>query len=122
MLASESDEQKTIVAYFRVRYPKYARSIRVSQSGLYRGHGREGAKRMAQAKKLGVVTGESDLAFLIPRGGFGCLLLEHKPGKGGAATREQLDYLAYHNEAGNLAVLTRGVEAAIRAIDDYMAL
>lgn len=119
---SESSEQKTIVAYFRAQYPKYAMSLRVSQSGGFRGRGKEGAIRSRNVQSMGGVTGESDIAILLPRGGFGCLLIEHKADGGKhMATPMQLSYLEYHRSQGNCAVLTRGVEAAISAIDAYMS-
>lgn len=120
---SEAEEQKAIVAYFRKAYPQYARSLRVSQSGGYRGAGRKGAIRTAQVTAMGGVTGESDISILIPRGGFGCLLLEHKSDEAmRGATEGQLDYIRYHNEIGNKALVTKGVGMAIATIDEYMAL
>jgi hypothetical protein len=119
---SESAEQKTIVAYFRTKYPQYAMSLRVSQSGGFRGKGREGAIRSRNVQSMGGVTGEADIAILLPRGGFGSLLIEHKAADGRyGATPMQLSYLEYHRLQGNCAVLTKGIEEAITAIDDYMA-
>ena len=59
LMTSESDEQKQIVAYFRQRWPQYALSLRVSQSGGYRGAGRKGAIRTAQVAAMG---GDGDVA------------------------------------------------------------
>ena len=119
---SESAEQKAVVEYFRLKYPQYARSLRVSQSGGFKGTGRKGAIRMEQIKALGGVTGEADIAILVPRGTFGSLLIELKADdatKG--ATSAQLDYIRYHNEtAGNCACVAKGVDMAIAAIDTYM--
>jgi len=120
---SESDEQKEIVAWFRSQWPQYALSLRVSQSGGYRGKGKQGAIRTAQVTAMGGVTGESDIAILLPRGRFGCLLIEHKA-EGGLhkATPKQSEYLDYHNDKsiGNCACLTRGVDQAKAAITVYM--
>lgn len=119
---TESDEQKEIVRYFRERYPQYARSLRVSQSGSYRGAGRKGAIRTAQVAAMGGVTGEADIAINLPRQGFGSLIIEHKAeGSAHKATAEQVAYIEYHNREGNCAVLTRGLDMAITAIDTYMA-
>jgi len=119
---SEAAEQKTIVAYFRAQYPQYAMSLRVSQSGGFRGKGREGAIRSRNVQSMGGVTGEADIAILLPRGGYGSLLIEHKAADGRySATPMQLSYLEYHRSQGNCAVLTKGIEEAIIAIDDYMA-
>jgi hypothetical protein len=122
-MQSEAAEQKTIVAYFRAQYPQYAMSLRVSQSGGFRGKGREGAIRSNNVQSMGGVTGEADIAILLPRGGFGCLLIEHKAADGKhSATHAQLHYLEYHQANGNCAVLTKGIESAIAAIDAYMGL
>ena len=121
-MLSESDEQKEIVRWFRSEYPEFAKCLRVSQSGGYRGKGRQGAIRSALIKAMGGVTGESDIAILLPRGGtYGSLLIEHKAA-GGAhkATPAQIDYIDYHNGIGNMAVITRGVEAAKAAIRQYI--
>ena len=119
---SEDDEQKSIVAWFRSTYPEYAMSLRVSQSGGFRGIGRKGAIRTARVTAMGGVTGESDMAILLPRGGFGSFLLEHKAQDGSRkATDKQVEYIEYHNSVGNCAVVTRGVDAAKRAITQYLA-
>ena len=118
---SEADEQREIVRWFRNSYPEYALSLRVSQSGGFRGAGRRGAIRSANMAAMGAVTGESDLAILVPRLGYGSLLIEHKASGGThKATEAQLEYLKHHNETGNCAILTRGVEAAKAAITQYM--
>jgi len=120
---TEAEEQAIIVTYFRARFPKFARSLRVSQSGGFKGKGRQGAIRMGQIKAQGGVKGEADIAILLPRHGFGCLLIEHKAaGSSHKATIEQLEYVTYHNENGNLAVVTRGVEAAVAAINTYLGV
>ena len=120
---SESAEQKAIVAWFRATYPEYALCLRVSQSGGYRGAGRTGAIRTAQVNAMGGITGEADIAILLKRGGFGCLIIEHKAeGSQHTATKAQLEYIQRHNSCGNLAIVTRGVGACTAAIKQYMAL
>jgi hypothetical protein len=120
---SESAEQKQIVAWFRQAYPEYAMSLRVSQSGGYRGKGRTGAIRSAQVTAMGGITGESDIAILLKRGGFGALLIEHKAEDSQhTASKAQLDYIRYHNAIGNCAVVTRGVGMAMGAIKQYMGM
>jgi len=118
---SEADEQKGIVAWFRAEYPDYALCLRVSQSGGYRGSGRNGAIRTAKVAAMGGVTGESDIAILLPRAGFGSLLIEYKASHGEHdATEAQLEYIRHHNSVGNCAVIARGVEMAQAAIRQYM--
>ena len=116
---SEQDEQKAIVAYYRAAYPKHALSLRVSQSGAARGAGRRGAIRTTLARSQGQVKGEADICILVPRGKWHSLLIEHKTAKG-VLSKQQCEYLEYHNSIGNLAIVTRGIDAAIAAIDTYM--
>ena len=118
---TESQEQKAIVKWFRQAYPQYANCLRISQSGGYRGSGRKGAIRTANMTAMGAVTGESDLALLLPRGEYGSLLIEHKAeGSNHSVTPEQVDYLAFHKSIGNCAVVTCGVDMAIAAIKAYV--
>ena len=120
-MSTEDDEQKEIVSWFREKWPQYANSLRMSQSGGYRGSGRKGAIRTARLTAMGAVTGESDIAILLPRGGFGSLLIEHKAGEAiRGATEKQLDYIRYHNAVGNCACVTKGVDMAMAAINQYM--
>ena len=120
---SESDEQKEIIKYFRTKYPEYALCLRVSQSGGFRGAGRRGAIRTALITAMGGVTGESDIAILLPRGKFGSLLIEHKKHDNTAGpTDAQIDYIRHHNDCGNCATVTKGISMAKHAIDQYMSL
>ena len=118
---SEASEQREFVTWFRTRYPQYALSLRVSQSGAYRGSGTKGAIRTSQARLQGAVKGEADIAILVPRGTFGCLLVEHKKAGGRhQVTTEQQEYLDYHNRLGNCAVSTQGLGALQAAVTAYL--
>jgi hypothetical protein len=120
---SETKEQITIVQWYRAQYPQYALSLRVSQSGGYKGKGRQGAIRMAQIKAQGGVTGESDIAILLKRGDFGCLLIEYKADESvKGATSAQLEYIRYHNSIGNCACVAKGMDMCMAAIKQYMEL
>jgi hypothetical protein len=116
---SESQEQAAYIEWFRLKYPRQALSLRVSQSGGFKGKGQAGAIRMKQAKLQGVIQGESDIAILIPKGGSGCMLIEFKT-KTGKATQAQLDYIDYHNEIGNTGVICYGLDAAMTATVAYL--
>lgn len=118
---NETEEHKAIVAWFRETYPEYALSLRVSQSGQYKGSGKYGAIRAAKAKAMGAVTGESDIQIALPRGNYGSLFIEHKSDEAmRGATRAQMAYIEYHNRVGNCACVTKGVEMAKAAIRTYM--
>lgn len=119
---NESDEHKAIIRYFRERWPQHAKALRVSANGVHRGKGMAAMRRIAKEKAHGFVTGEADIAILLPRGGFGCLLIEHKSDEAmKGATEAQLEYIRYHMSVGNAACVTKGIDMAIAAIDTYMA-
>lgn len=119
---TEGQEQSEAVKWFRATYPEHAQALRVSGNVIPR-TGKRAAQSYARHKAMGGVKGESDLAILIPRGEFGCLLIEHKgadqPRK---LTAEQLEYLEYHRSVGNCVASTRGLEALKAALATYMAL
>ena len=118
---TEANEQKQAVAWFRDTWPEHAMSLRVSQSGGFIGKGRAGAIRRSKITAEGGVTGEADIALLLPKGGYGALLIEHKGAKQAhKLTDKQQEYLDYHNSIGNLAVSTRGLEALKAAVLAYM--
>ena len=117
----EGKEQKEFVAWFRARWPEHASSIRVSLRGLNFGSGKRAAIMVKHIKAQGSVDGESDIAILLPKGGYGALLVEHKgEGMDRRLTDSQADYLGYHNLIGNLAVTTRGLDELKAAVENYM--
>ncbi len=120
---TETEEQAKIVAWFRETWPEHALSLRVSQSGGFIGSGRSGAIRRAKIHAQGGVTGEADIVILLPKGGYGALVIEHKRLKGShKVTPDQEKYLDYHNSIGNLAKTSRGVEHCKSIILEYMSL
>ena len=123
MSLSETQEQIEIVAWFRKRYPIVAPCVRLSQTGGHRGKGKLAAIRNAREKAMGRVDGESDLAFLIPRGGYGSMVLEHKSleDKKGP-TDDQIAYINFHRSIGNYAKVSKGIEQAKAFIEHYMGM
>ena len=120
---SEFNEQLDVVKWFKETWPEAASSLRVSLNGLNLGGGKKAAIMISQMKSQGMVIGEADIAILIPKSPYGCLLLEHKASDSAhKLTDDQVKYLDYHNSIGNCAVSTRGVEAAKAAITTYMYL
>jgi len=118
---SESDEHKAIVRYFRATWPQHALALRVSANGVHRGKGLAAMRRIAKEKAHGFVTGEADIAILLPRRGYGCLLIEHKADEAiKGATAAQMEYITYHNANGNCACVTKGLDMAVAAINQYM--
>ena len=118
---TEFEEQREVVAWFRETYPKHAKSLRLSLNGLNLGGGKKAAMIINQIKSQGAVLGEADLVILLPRMGYGSLVIEHKAenDKKGPSD-EQLDYIGYHNLIGNRAIVTKGVDQFKDAIREYM--
>ena len=118
---SEFEEQKQVVAWFKEKWPQHAKSLRLSLNGLNLGGGKKAAMMINQIKSQGAVIGEADLAILLPKGGHGCLIIEHKALHATVgATVNQLDYIGYHNLIGNRALVTKGVVDMKAAITEYM--
>jgi hypothetical protein len=124
-VSTETHEQKEWFSWFSEEYPEFIKCVRVSQSGAHRGKGKNAAIRIAKAKGQGEIPGEADIALLLPRGGYGSLLIEHKGlGQGHSVSDDQAEYLEHHNKAeiGNLAVSTRGLEALKEITSWYISL
>ena len=120
---SEASEQTEIIKWFSCEYPEYTRSIRVSLAGLNFGSGARGARMTNHVRSQGVSKGESDILLALKRGPYGSLVMEYKASDGlYKATTDQLAYIDYHTEIGNLALLCRGVDIAKAAIKQYMEL
>jgi len=120
---SESSEQRELVKWFRQTWPEYEKSLRVSMSGMNYGSGQRGAMLARHVKSQGVVKGEADIAIMLKRGTFGCMVIEHKADDAmRGATAAQLEYIEYHRAIGNCAIVTKGVDMAKLAIQQYMDL
>jgi len=118
----EAAEQAQFVSWFRAHYPKDVFALRTSMAGVPR-HGRKGAVIWNFMKSQGINKGEPDIALLIPRGCYGSLVIEHKgDGMSRQLTGEQAQALAYHEEIGNMAVQTRGLDELISVVEDYLCL
>lgn len=120
---SEATEQAEIIRWFGETYPEYKRSVRVSLAGLNFGSGQRGARLTNHVRSQGVSKGEADLLIALKRGPYGSLVVEYKAGDGMyQPTQLQRDYISYHEEVGNCAVICRGVDVAKAAITQYMEL
>ena len=121
-LSIEDQEQAEVIKWFRATWPEHEKSLRSSMNGLPR-HGRQGAILWRIMQRLGCQKGEPDFALLLPKGGYGALVIEHKgEGQSHKLTPEQTHHLEYHESIGNCAVSTRGVESFKAAIIAYMEL
>ena len=116
---TEWTEQREVIKWFKSIYPQYEKSIRLSMNGLNLGGGKKAAIMISQAKSQGMVPGESDLFFAVPRGKYHGLFVEMKA-IGKKPTPDQLEYLYYQVSMGYKAEWCEGAEAAIKVISDYM--
>ena len=126
---SEADGQICAVEQFRRRYPKYRLSLQSSLNGIPIPFDK---KRpwlanviMSNAKKMGMVNGQSDLFLAVPKKikgeYFGGLYIEYKV-IGGKPSPDQLEFIDEMTANGYIAVIIYGVEALINQLDDWMKL
>ena len=125
MRNQEEEVQKGVVKYLKMRYPKakYCASL----GGI-----RTSYKQAVKAKATGYVKGFPDLQICVPmergiegeggtkRGGvYHGLFLEIKKDKKSYPTKEQKEWIAYLNEQGYCARVTKGIDESMQTIDDY---
>ena len=110
---NEAKMQEAIVKYIKLQYPgvKYCASL----GGI-----RAGKKQGAKARKTGYVKGFPDLQITEARKGFFGLFLELKKDKKGYPTPEQKEWIQALNDRGYNAQVTKGLDATIKALDDYL--
>tara|TARA_R110002020_G_scaffold43653_4_gene126666 strand:+ start:1418 stop:1810 length:393 start_codon:yes stop_codon:yes gene_type:complete len=121
----EEQVQKSVVDYLKLKYPKakYCASL----GGI-----RTSFKQAVKAKATGYVKGFPDLQICVPmekgiegeggtkRGGvYHGLFLEIKKDKKSYPTKEQKEWIAYLNEQGYCARVTKGLDESMQTIDDY---
>jgi len=116
----EEEVQKGVVKYLKLKYPnaKYCASL----GGI-----RTSFKQAVKAKSTGYVKGFPDLQICVPmeRGGgkeggvYHGLFLEIKKDKKSYPTKEQKEWIAYLNEQGYCARVTKGLDESIEVIDNY---
>lgn len=120
-MSTETTEQRQFIKWFREEYPEYVNSLRCSMNGIKMRTRRWGSWLWNIMQSLGAQKHEADIALMLPMGKYHGLIVEHK----GADMRHELSgaqqaYLDYHNEIGNLAMSTRGLEALKAAVKGYL--
>ena len=120
MRNQEEEVQKSVVTYLKFAYPKarYCASL----GGI-----RTSFKQAVKAKATGYVKGFPDLQICVPMergdieggGVYHGLFLEIKKDKKSYATKEQKEWIAYLNEQGYCARVTKGFDESMQVIDDY---
>ena len=121
MRNQEEEVQKSVVKYLKLQYPdaKYCASL----GGI-----RTSFKQAVKAKATGYVKGFPDLQICVPMergdaseggGVYHGLFLEIKKDKKSYPTKEQKEWIAYLNEQGYCARVTKGLDESIEVIDNY---
>jgi len=79
-------------------------------------------RQKAKFKKMGTRNGFPDLQCFVALGGYHGLFVEIKREKGGVVSADQKSMMAILDSEGYKTVVTRGLDASVAAIQDYMAL
>ncbi|MBQ3812871.1 MAG: VRR-NUC domain-containing protein [Bacteroidales bacterium] len=115
---TESDLQRTCVAWFRAQYPKDELMLFAVPNG-----GGRSAIEAGIMKAEGVTAGVADLLLLEARGGWGCLCIEMKTKKKWSRQRDsQKAWQEATERAGNRYVVCRTLEEFQTVVADYMGL
>ncbi|MEB0078026.1 VRR-NUC domain-containing protein [Pseudomonas sp. CCI3.2] len=112
---TEHEEQKSLIKWFSLQYPKFGNRLVAVPNG--------GQRNVIVASKLkaeGVRAGFPDLMLLMPRGEFMGLMIEMKRVKGGSLQVEQAEWLDWLNKQGYMAVICKGAQAAQDTIKSYL--
>lgn len=75
----------------------------------------------AKLKRLGCSAGFPDIIIPCPSKGYAGLYIELKRQKGGAISTQQRDWIIWLNANGSKAVVCKGCDEAIKAIEDYFS-
>lgn len=119
---TEDQEQAEFVKWYARTYPHLLPALRFSMTAVTATLGsKKGAILKNRMKSLGVQFGEADIAILLPKNGFGCMVDEHKAeGSSWTLQPAQKEYLDFHNSIGNYAIQTRGLDELKQAVRRYI--
>jgi len=108
----EAEVQSGVVKYLQIMYPKarYCASL----GGI-----RTSFRQAVRAKATGYVKGFPDLQICMPTNKYHGLFLEIKKDKKSYATKEQKEWIAYLNDVGYCARVTKGFDESVQTIRDY---
>ncbi len=84
--------------------------------------GNMSARAGNKLKKEGVQKGYPDLLMDIPKGGYHGLRLELKRLNGGVVSKEQKERISVLLEEGYQALVVRGYDETVKAIQEYLNL
>tara|TARA_R100000005_G_C5001369_1_gene208560 strand:+ start:4894 stop:5307 length:414 start_codon:yes stop_codon:yes gene_type:complete len=110
---SEYELQKQVVRYIQLRYPKV--KFCASLGGI-----RTSYTQAVKAKASGYVKGFPDLQICYPTKKSSGLFLEIKKDKKSYASKSQKEWIEYLNNVGYTAVVCKGYDECMSAIDKYL--
>lgn len=112
---TEESVQAAIVKYIKWKHPnvRYCASL----GGI-----RTTFRQAAKAKRTGYIKGKNDLDIYEARGGYHALFLEIKKDKKSYPTPEQKRWLQDMEQRGYHAIVVKGVDEAVEAIEKYLAM
>lgn len=111
---SEHQEQKALIQWFRMQYPRYRKFLWAIPNG--------GARHIRTAitlKEEGVLAGVCDLFLMIPKAGYHGMFIEMKA-KGGRVSESQQAFIGAATLMGYPSVVCYGFEEAKKAIENYL--
>lgn len=111
MRNEEAGIQKVVVFYVRKQFPNilFTCAPAVAKS----------ARQGHENKMMGYLKGFPDLFFAVPRKGYNGLFIELKT-KSGRVQPEQEEIVQKLNDLGYKALICRGADFAIEAINNYL--
>ena len=114
----EGMEQATLFSILAVKHPEAARLAFHVPNG-----GHRHIKVAAEMKRQGVKAGVSDIVLPMARGGWFGLFVEFKaaPPNDARVSPEQSAFLVRMEREGYYATVCRGVDDALRVIEQYLA-
>ena len=111
---TEQNLQAAVIKYIKLKYPRvrYCASL----GGI-----RTSFRQAVKAKATGYVKGFPDLQITEARGGYFGLFIEIKVLKR-YATKEQKEWIIDLTSRGYKALVTKGIDDTITALDDYLIM
>lgn len=120
MRNNEEDRlQVASMRYIRLQYPD-AISFHVSNEGISGSRAKQGAYGTKQ-KRMGVLSGVSDVIILEPKGIYHGLMIELKSKKGRISDSQKL-FLSRCDSKNYKTHVCRSIDEVVLAVDEYMVV
>lgn len=114
-MRDEEREQEVLMKWLELQHPEAFQKTHHSPNG-----GLRHKAIAAKLKRMGTKPGFPDLVMFEPRGKFCGLVIEFKSIKGVKPTQKQFDWLEILAASGFKATWCKGIDAAMRTINEYL--